>query len=244
MYDESNALSRRLSKIELEIKALKKATDTLIADSEKTMSGNMPQNYHLDADNNVVPVAGTGSPLIAPNQMSRAKDMELKAQVYDGLAQWQAEHTRLKGRLNEVDKASLRLDEARRKHYKASQKDLKENVMKQDNVSASQRREVDNPALITAREAFMKIEAEVYDELARHAQNARHIQQYITKAMELQGERLIEASRVHAQPFTGGVGAVGAGAAQGHMGGNTGELHSPPGGVMPATSPVGMPTQI
>jgi hypothetical protein len=31
------------------------------------------QNYHLDADNNVVPVAGTGSPLIAPNQMSRAK---------------------------------------------------------------------------------------------------------------------------------------------------------------------------
>jgi hypothetical protein len=27
-----------------------------------------------------------------------------------------------------------------------------------------------------AREAFMKIEAEVYDELARHAQNARHIQ--------------------------------------------------------------------
>jgi hypothetical protein len=28
VYDESNALSRRLSKIELEIKALKKATDS------------------------------------------------------------------------------------------------------------------------------------------------------------------------------------------------------------------------
>ena len=29
---------------------------------------------------------------------------------------------------------------------------------------------------VAAREAFIKIEAEVYDELARHAQNARHIQ--------------------------------------------------------------------
>jgi hypothetical protein len=31
------------------------------------------QNYHLDAENNVVPVPNTGAPLIAPNQMSRAK---------------------------------------------------------------------------------------------------------------------------------------------------------------------------
>lgn len=49
--------------------------------------------------------------------------------------------------------------------------------------------------------------------------------------MELQGERLIEASRVHARPFSGSVGAVGAvtgvGASpgMGQPGGHTGEMH-------------------
>jgi hypothetical protein len=60
------------------------------------------------------------------------------------------------------------------------------------------------------------------------------LQQYITKAMELQGERLIEASRVHARPAAGGVGAVGAGAVQ--PGGHTGEMHQgAAGGGMPGT---------
>lgn len=43
--------------------------------------------------------------------------------------------------------------------------------------------------------------------------------------MELQGERLIEASRVHARPFSGGVGTVVATA--GRLTGHTGELHQP-----------------
>jgi hypothetical protein len=256
MYDESHGLSRRLTKIELEIKALKKATDTLISDSEKTMSTSLPRDYHVDADGNVVPLPNTGSPLISPNQMSHAKDMELQSQVYDGLSTWQAEHTRLKSRLREVDNASLRLDEARRKHYKGAQKELKENVMKQDNVSAGQTRELDNPQLISAREAFLKIEGEVHAELARHAENARQIQQYITKAMELQGERLIEASRVHARPFSGGVGAtgtgmgagtgMGTGAGMAQLGGHIGEMHQGPvaGGGMPGASPAGTAVQM
>jgi hypothetical protein len=31
------------------------------------------QDYHVDGDGNVVPLPNTGSPLIAPNQMSHAR---------------------------------------------------------------------------------------------------------------------------------------------------------------------------
>lgn len=237
MFDETNALSRRLSKIELEIKALKKATDTLIADSEKTMSAAMPQDYQAGPDGGVSAVPNTGAPLITAHQMSAPKDQELQKSVYDPLSAWQTEHSRMKHRLSEVDKASLLLDEARRKHYKGAQKELKENVMKQDNVSATRTQEVDNPHLTNARAAYTKIEAEVHEELWRHAQNARQIQQYITAAMQLQGERLLEASRVHAQPLSGGMsgGAGNMGGGVGAATGPTGQMHQPTGGAMQGT---------
>lgn len=63
------------------------------------------------------------------------------------------------------------------------------------------------------------------------ARTSPALQQYITKAMELQGERLIEASRVHARPFSGGDGATGTGMGMGtgvgmaQSGGHTGEMH-------------------
>lgn len=233
MWDESTAFSKRVHTIELQIKGLKKAADTLITHSEKILSSPLPQDYVQD-EAGVHPVAGTGSSLITAGQLPRTKSLELQSAVFDPIAQYQTEHIRLRARMAELDKASLRLDEARRKHYKGAEKELKENVMKQDNVSAHRQTENEDPLLTGARAAFMKLETEVHEELWRHAQNARGVQTYITRAMELQAARLNDAAHVHRQPPAGGVPAASAGGSA-SAGGISGAMH--PGAA--AGGPVG-----
>jgi hypothetical protein len=201
MFDESTAFSKRLTSCEQQIKALKKATDGLLAISEKVLSQPLPQVWDNAADGTVVqPVAGTGSPLIKAGQLQRSHSLDMQAKVFDPIAGWQREFTRMKGRMAELDRQSLRLDAARRAHYKGAQKHLKENVMKADNVSARGPQEEENPELVSARSAFIKIEGEVHEELVRLADSARHVQAYLTKAMELQADTLSAAASTHAQP--------------------------------------------
>jgi hypothetical protein len=205
MFDDNTAFSKRLTTCEQNVKALQKASDALLGISEKTLGQPLPQVYENSPDGTTVsPVAGTGSPLIRAGQLQRSHDMELQSQVYDPMASWQKEYARMKLRMAELDKQSLRLDSARRTHYKGAQKHLKENVMQSDNVSAHAVREDENPELAAARSGYMKIESEVHHELTQLGEHARQAQAYLTRAMELVANTLSNAAAVHAQPSFGG----------------------------------------
>jgi hypothetical protein len=106
----------------------------------------------------------------------------------------------MKTRMAELSDQSLRLDEARRRHYKKVARHNKENVMQSDNVSAVPQSELENPDLVNARALFQKIEMEVHAELALQAQRARGVQEYLTAAMQIQAARLNEAAAVHSNP--------------------------------------------
>lgn len=206
MYEENNAFSRRLTKAEAEITALKKAADTYINSTEKTLSMPLPSDFQQDAEGNVHRIGGTGEPMISPGRLPRSKSMEFQEHVFEPISKWQTEHHRMKGRMSDLNNQSLRLDEARRRHYKKTSKHLKENVMQQDNVSAVPAGEVENPELVSARTNFQKSEAEVHAELALQGQRARDVQTYLTTAMQIQAARLNEAAAVHSAPGAGGMG--------------------------------------
>mmetsp|Transcript_12374 Transcript_12374/g.37254 ORF Transcript_12374/g.37254 Transcript_12374/m.37254 type:complete len:264 (-) Transcript_12374:2115-2906(-) len=213
IWDDLQAFSKRLTKSEHEIAALKKAADVFINSTEKTLSSALPSDYTQDADGNVHPVPGTGRPVISAGLLPRTKSLDLKDQVSDPIGRWQAEQTRLKGRMGELDRQRLRLDEARRKYFKATQKHIKENVLKQDNVTAVPQTENENPELTNARGLYQKLEAEVHEELAAHAAACPAVQGYLTKAMQLQAARLNDAAMAHSTPA-----ATGTPTATGHTG--------------------------
>lgn len=220
MFDESTAFHHQLTKCEHSIQALRKATDGMLAVSEKTLSKPLPSVWDNTPDGtDVQPVAGSGAPLIAPGLLKPKNDADLQTKVYDPITSWQKEYARMRTRVMELDKASLRLDAARRAHYKGAQKHLKENVMQQDNVSARGLAENENPELTAARTSFQKTEAEVYSELQTLAQNARHVQGYLCNAMALTGETLQSAAHTHSQS----AGTISSASAQSF--GQTGQLH-------------------
>lgn len=200
VWGDLQSFHKRIAKSEAEIAALKKATDAFIHSTDKTLSSPLPSDYIQDANNNVERVPGTGNPVIASGMLPRSKSMELKEQVLDPLTRWQSEHVRLKSRMNDLDKQRLRLDEARRKYYKATSRHIKENVLKQDNVLASSAGLEENPELTTQRGLYQKTEEEVHGELVAHATNAASVQGYLTTAMQLQAARLNEAAAAHSTP--------------------------------------------
>lgn len=224
MFDESTAFSKRLTSCETQVQGLKKATDALLAISEKTLTQPLPSTWDNTADGSgVQAVAGTGAPLVKPGQLQRSRSMELKQKVYDPMTAWQKDYQRMKTRMAELDRQALRLDEARRMHYKGAQKHLQENVMKQDNVSMRSIAEGENPELVAARNGFQKLETEVHAELQQLALRARGVQGYLANAMQLQAETLSSAATTYSQPAFGGQTAGG-------PTGATGQMHAP-GGV-------------
>lgn len=203
MFDENVEFSKRVTKAEAEIKALKKAADVFIASTEKTLSTPLPGDWEQDAHGGVHKIPASGEPMIRAGQLPRTKDAEFQSFVFEPINQWQTEHNRMKGRMTELNATSLRLDEQRRKHSKATDKHIKQNVMEQDNVTAVSKGEMENPELVTARTNFQKLEMDVHRELVAQGQKARAVQEYLTTAMQIQAASLNEVAAVHMAPMMG-----------------------------------------
>lgn len=196
MLEEAGAFSKRLASCETKIKALKKATDGIVATADKVLSGPMPGVWDKSTVGTPIALPGSSAGLMPAGQLRRSNSLELKTAVLDPIAAWQAEYMHAKARVADLDATSLELDAKRRAYYARKRKHIKDNIEKSDMGHTPLPQEDEDPELINARVRFETIEMEVHNELVQLANRARGVQAYISKCMRLEADALLAASAI------------------------------------------------